>query len=150
MNTRKCISVAAASLFVAATLPAAAQTPAPRAAASAQAANRGIETIFNALDTDRNRTLSLQEFQAGYPGMARAVVLEMRLRDQFQALDTNRSGAIEQAEYGNLEFVKRAGKAAPSFGAFDADKSQGLNFAEYLAALRRLSAAQPAAPAAKK
>lgn len=150
----KSFFMAVFGLSLAVALPAGAQTAAaptagPRAAIPAQAPARGIETIFNALDTDKSKTLSLQEFQSGYPGLARGVALELRLRDQFQALDANRSGAIESTEYANLELVKRAGKPAPPLGAFDADKDQKLNFAEYLVALRQLSAAQPVAPAKK-
>lgn len=145
--------MAVSGLLVAVVLPTSAQTAAPtaesRTAVPAQASTRGIESIFNALDTDKNKGLSLKEFQAGYPGLARGVALELRLRDQFHALDANRSGAIESIEYANLELVKRAGKPAPPLSAFDADKDQKLNFAEYLAALRQLSAAQPAAPAKK-
>lgn len=154
MNTASRFLPAAVSVvLVVAALPAAAQgappTAAPRAAAPAPAPPRGIETIFNALDTDKDKALSLQEFQAGYPGLARAIALELRLRDQFQALDANRNGTLEPAEYANLELVKGAGRAAPPLHAFDADKNQKLDFAEYLAALRRLSAAQPAAAAKK-
>lgn len=152
-NTSKFLPMAAFGLFIAAALPAGAQTAAPtaapRLAAPAQAPSRGIESIFNALDTDKDKALSMQEFQAGYPGLARAMALEMRLRGQFQALDANRSGALESAEYANLELVKRAGKAPPPLHAFDADKDQKLDFAEYLVALRQLSAAQPAAAAKK-
>jgi hypothetical protein len=130
-----CLSLFSGTPAVAAqTVPSAATRP-----ASAQAAG-----VFEALDTNKDKTLSLQEFQTGYAGVQHAIAREARLREQFRTIDADHNGAIEAGEYTNLVLVKRAGTAAPALSAFDADKDQKLGFAEYVAAVRQLSALQPA------
>jgi hypothetical protein len=133
--TVTCLSLFSGTPAVAAqTVPSAATRP-----ASAQAAG-----VFEALDTNKDKALSLQEFQTGYAGVQHAIAREVRLREQFRTIDADHNGAIEAVEYTNLVLVKRAGKAAPALSAFDADKDQKLGFAEYVAAVRQLSALHPA------
>lgn len=108
--------------------------------AAEPAASRPAIMVFDALDTDKDGMLSPQEFQTGYPGLVNAILFELRLRDQFQVLDTNKSGAIEADEYANLELVKRLGQSAPAMSEFDANKNQKLEFAEYEATVRQLTA----------
>ena len=159
MNTGKFYSATAAKwsrkaglLLAAGMLPSLAHPAAPAssqpAADQAQAPPRA-EAIFGALDANKDKALSLQEFQAGYASVQRAIALEVRLREQFQTVDANRSGAIEAGEYTNLALVKRAGKAAPELATFDANKNQKLEFAEYVTVVHRLAASQPAEPAKK-
>ena len=139
-------------LLVAGALPAAAQTAAPAgsqpANGQAQAKSR-TEALFGALDTNKDKVLSLPEFQAGYASVQRTIALDLRLREQFRAVDADRSGAIETGEYANLVLVKQAGAAAPGLAAFDANKNQKLEFAEYLTVVHRLAASQPATKAKK-
>ena len=113
------------------------------AAASAQAAPSGP---FDALDTNHDGAVSRPEFQAGYPGLVRALTLDLRLRDQFQALDADHSRAIDPAEYAHMALVQRAGRAAPALARFDANHDQKLDYAEYLAAVRTLAAPAKVTP----
>lgn len=141
MNTNVFFSVAAGLLLMMGTSLAAAQTAAPDPGRPAgRRAPAATDAAFTALDTSKDGMLSRQEFQAGYPGLTRVVALEFRLRDQFQTLDADKSGAVEAGEYANLELVKRAGKSAPALSGFDANRNQKLEFAEYVAAVRQLSA----------
>jgi hypothetical protein len=110
------------------------------------AAMPATATVFDTLDTDHDQQLSRQEFQAGYASLQRTLEVERRLREQFRTLDTDRSGALEAAEYARLVLVRQAGAKAPPHTRFDADRSGGLGFGEYLAAIRAL--APVAAPAA--
>ena len=90
-----------------------------------------VDATFRLWDQDRNGVLSL----------------ESRLREQFQAVDTNHSGALEAGEYANLALVRRVGGAAPPLTEFDADQDRKLDFPEYLAVVRRLAPAPQAAGA---
>ena len=47
-------------------------------------------------------------------------------------MDKNKSGALEQDEFANLELIKKAGAKAPMLSAFDADKNGKLEFKEYV------------------
>lgn len=141
MNT-KTLFLATAGLLLTAVAQSADAQPAAVVTQPAQD-HVGTDGVFAALDTNKDGTVSRLEFQAGYPGLARAFVVELRLRDQFQLLDANRSGAIEASEYANLELVKRTDKNAPGFATFDINKNQKLEFPEYIAAVRQLTAQAP-------
>ena len=137
-------------LLVAGALPAGAQAAQPAGVQSANVkaqAQARTEALFGALDTNKDKVLSLPEFQAGYASVQRTIALDIRLREQFRTVDVDRSGAIEAGEYANLVLVKQAGAAAPGLAAFDANKNQKLEFAEYLTVVRRLAASPPAARA---
>jgi len=135
--------------------PAAVQAPAMQPIASQPTAKQKPgEQAFSALDTDKDKALSLAEFQVGYARMQQAIAVELRLREQFQSVDIDRSGAIEPAEYDKLALVKRAGALAPTLSTFDGNTNRKLEFAEYVAAVRAMAtsqqaAAQKAAPAKK-
>lgn len=125
-----------------------AATPAAATPAAAPAPSR-VEATFAAWDTNKDHVLSLAEFQAGWAALQKATLAEMRLRQQFRAVDTDKDGAIEAGEYANLVLVKRLGKAAPAMSAFDANKDQRLEFPEYVELVRKLAAQPaPASPAA--
>ncbi|HWU70177.1 MAG TPA: hypothetical protein VN017_02325 [Pseudoxanthomonas sp.] len=109
-------------------------------AASPAPKTDGSSKVFAALDANRDGNLSQEEFRKGYPGLRQAIALEVRLREQFQSIDADRSGALEAGEYANLALVKQAGQAAPGLPAFDADKDGRLEFDEYVAAVRALFA----------
>lgn len=100
---------------------------------------------FQAMDADKNGALSAQEFAAGYAVVQRRMTLAIRLREQFGRVDADHNGAINATEYANLMLVRRAGATAPPLAAFDTDKNGSLDFAEYLAAIRRLAPAPSAA-----
>jgi hypothetical protein len=118
----------------AADAPARKDAPAPRADAG--------DAAFKALDTDKNGVLSPREFRAGYAGLQRAIAVEIRLAEQFRAIDANHDGVIDGGEYARLVLVERLGKAAPPLSTFDANGDRKLGFGEYVAAVRRLAAWQ--------
>ena len=107
---------------------------APRPAQAAQPnQNKGPtpEQMFAKWDTEKNKSLSLAEFKSGLEDMREASVMA-RLQMQFQAADSNRNGTLEAAEYGALPVIKNAGSTAPPMSTFDLNKSQGLDFQEFL------------------
>jgi len=137
------LEVAVASLLLFAGTSAAAHAAA--AAAPAAKTQTAAPRLFDTLDVNKDQVLSRQEFQAGYAGLQRLVAMQVRLREQFGALDVNRSGAIDASEYANLELIKSQGKAAPSLSAFDIDHDQKLNFSEYATLVRKLATVQASA-----
>lgn len=115
-----------------------AETPGAAApAAPTQAQQAGPDALFNRLDKDKNKALSLDEFNAGLQQLQATMALR-KLQGNFTAMDANKSGSLEAAEYANLDLVKRAGKSAPQMSAFDADKSQSLAFKEYVAMVQSM------------
>lgn len=120
-------------------------TPAAPAAAEAR-----VDATFAAWDANKDHQLSLAEFKAGWADLQKAAMAAMALRRQFQAMDVDHNGTLESGEYANLELVKRLGKSAPPLSAFDANKDQHLQFAEYLEVVRKLDGRQAASPAVPK
>ncbi len=108
-----------------------AQTRAAAPATSAAPQQVGAAEIFARWDTDHNKNLSQQEFKAGWD-QVQANMLVYKLHENFLAMDANKDGALEASEYANLELVRKAGASAPPMSTFDADKSQTLDFKEYL------------------
>lgn len=136
--TRKMTGTAlclAAALLAANLAQAQSAKPAP-AAAKAQATP---DAIFARWDKDKNKTLSVEEFKAGWQEIQTANALR-KLHANFVAMDSNKSGALEANEYANLELIKRGGKAAPLLSAFDTDKNQRLEFKEYVGMVNALVA----------
>jgi Ca2+-binding EF-hand superfamily protein len=104
----------------------------PAAPANAQAAQRATpETVFNAWDKDKNKALSVEEFRAGWADIQMRQTVG-KLHANFVAMDANKSGALEQNEFANLELIKKAGSKAPMLSAFDTDKNGKLEFKEYV------------------
>jgi hypothetical protein len=102
--------------------------------------------VFASWDRDSSRTLSPDEFKAGWARMEQAVA-RRQLQVQFDLHDRNRSGSIDRAEYATLELIRKAGAAAPAHSSFDADKNGALEFDEYVAMVAALVAKTSAAPA---
>ena len=109
----------------------AAKPAAPTNAQAAQQARATPESVFNAWDKDKNKALSVEEFRAGWTEIQQRQVVG-KLHANFVAMDANKSGALEQNEFANLELIKKAGAKAPMMTAFDADKSGKLEFKEYV------------------
>lgn len=103
---------------------------------------------FTAWDKDRNGSLSLPEFRAGWQQAQRVADTQARLRHQFGVVDANKNGAIDPGEYSGLLLVKNAGKSAPQMSTFDANRDGKLGFAEYVKLVQTL-APQEAKDAAK-
>jgi len=124
-----------AAALVAATLSGSAFAQAKSAAAPANGQQVGEratpETVFNAWDKDKNKSLSLDEFKAGWTEIQMRQTIA-KLHQNFVAMDTNKSGALEQDEFAKLEIIKKAGAKAPMMSAFDADKNGKMEFKEYV------------------
>jgi len=110
-----------------------AQAAKPAAAPAAKAAPQAAtpEMVFNAWDKDKNKTLSVEEFKAGWTEIQMRQVVA-KLHANFVQMDANKSGALEQNEFANLELIKKAGAKAPMMSAYDADKNGKMEFKEYV------------------
>ena len=109
----------------------------------------GPDAVFAAWDKDGNGALSKDEFRNGWAGTRNALATQ-RLKAEFQRHDANKDGKLQANEYANLALVQRAGTSAPMLSAFDKNKDQGLDFAEYVDFVKTAAQQQPAAPAAAK
>ena len=89
------------------------------------------ESVFATWDKDKNKTLSFDEFRNGWTEIQMRQTVA-KLHQNFVAMDANKSGALEQNEFANLELIKKAGAKAPMMSAFDADKNGKLEFKEYV------------------
>ena len=125
-----------------------AQAAKPAAAPQARPAADPAAEAFGAWDKDRNGSLSLPEFRAGWQQVQRTAEMQARLRHQFATVDANKNGAIDPGEYGGLLLVKNAGKSAPQMSVFDANTDGKLAFPEYVKLVQTL-APQEAKGAAK-
>lgn len=107
------------------------------------------DAMFRAWDSNKDGSLSKEEFRAGWAGLRQraAADAEARLRLQFDRADANDDQGIDANEYKSLLLVRRAGATAPPLSRFDADKDGKLQFPEYLVMVQEL-APRPAAPAA--
>jgi Ca2+-binding EF-hand superfamily protein len=133
-NTLLAAGLVAATLtgtaFAQAAKPAATKPAA--APANAQVGERATpEMVFNAWDKDKNKSLSLDEFKAGWTEIQQRQVIA-KLHQNFVAMDANKSGTLEQDEFAKLEIIKKAGAKAPMMSAFDADKNGKMDFKEYV------------------
>ena len=109
-----------------------AQAAAKPAAQAAQAQQRATpESVFNAWDKDKNKSLSVEEFRAGWTEIQMRQTVA-KLHANFVQMDVNKSGALEAGEFANLELIKKAGSKAPMMSAFDADKNGKMEFKEYV------------------
>lgn len=110
-----------------------AATPAPANKADPAAAT------FKQWDKNADGQLSLEEFRVGWQQSQAVARLQAQLRRQFATLDTNRDGAIDTSEYGNLVLIKNAGKNAPPLARFDANANGKLEFGEYIKLVETLA-----------
>jgi Ca2+-binding EF-hand superfamily protein len=122
---------------------AAAQTSSAPAAAPAVSPET-LDAMFQRMDKNDDKMLSLDEFKAGIVARERAIVL-VRLQAQFKSMDKNNSGALEPTEFYELPLMKSGGSNVPTFTAADTDRDQKLNFKEYVALVGKYAASrQPA------
>ena len=124
---------AIAALLVATAAQAQSTTPAKTPATQATPAPPADEAdaIFARWDTDHNGVLSPQEFRVGWHQLQATAELH-RLHEQFVAMDTDKNGCLNAAEYAHLELIQHAGKSAPPMAMFDTEKNQCLDFKEYV------------------
>ena len=133
-NILAATAVAALALAFAGTASAQAAGAKPGATPQQQASP---EDVFNRWDKDKNKSLSLDEFRAGFGEVAMANAVR-KLHQNFTAMDKNKSGALEQDEFANLELIKKAGSKAPMMSAYDADKNGKLEFKEYVSLIETM------------
>lgn len=126
-------NAAQAQTHPATTVPA--RTQALQSAPAPQA--KGPDALFARWDTNHDKLLSPAEFTTGWQRLQVAMA-SRRLHEQFAALDTDKNGSLDAAEYANLELIKHAGASAPPMSAFDTDKNQRLDFREYVNAVNHL------------
>jgi len=133
MSKRNKLIAAGLAAAVAATLTgnAMAQAAGAKPAGAGEQKAATPEMIFNAWDKDKNKSLSAEEFKAGWTEIQMRQVIA-KLHQQFVQMDNNKSGALEQNEFSNLEVIKKAGAKAPMMSAFDTDKNGKLEFKEYV------------------
>lgn len=136
-NSNKLAAAAAAALALAFAGTAVAQQAGAKPAAGAQVKQQGPEEVFNRWDKDKNKSLSLEEFRAGF-GEVQAANAVRKLHQNFTQMDVNKSGALEQNEYANLELIKKAGSKAPMMSAYDADKNGKMEFKEYVSMIQTM------------
>jgi len=135
-NTLLAAGLVAATLTGSAFAQAGAKQAAP---ANGQAPERATpETVFNAWDKDKNKSLSMEEFKAGWTEIQMRQIVG-KLHQNFVAMDANKSGALEQNEFANLEIIKKAGAKAPMLSAYDTDKNGKLEFKEYVEMVSTMS-----------
>jgi Ca2+-binding EF-hand superfamily protein len=87
--------------------------------------------LFVRWDTDHNGVLSSEEFRVGWHRLQAAAQLR-QLHEQFVEMDTDKNGCLNATEYAHLELIKNAGTSAPPMAMFDTEKSQCLDFKEYV------------------
>ena len=103
------------------------------------------DEVFSAWDKDHTKTLSIDEFKAGWEDVRRMTVMR-RLQAQFATMDSNKNGAIDAAEYAGLPALKNSAGAAMTMSAFDSNKNLSLDFREFVGFVEALvKNAQPAA-----
>jgi Ca2+-binding EF-hand superfamily protein len=126
---------------------AAAQQSAPAAGAQQATVRRAgsAEEVFAQWDKDKNKSISMDEFKAGWNNVMAANAIS-RLQTQFRAQDTNKSGFLEGSEYAALPLIKQAGASAPLMSAYDANKDQKLDFKEYAGLVDTMMKNRQAAP----
>ncbi|MCC8362616.1 hypothetical protein LK996_05955 [Lysobacter sp. A6] len=143
MNIRNVFLIA----LVAASPAFAQNKPAPAQPAAAQQQG-GPDAVFAQWDTDKNGTLSKNEFLVGWAALRSDMVMQ-RMQAEFVRQDADKSGKLEAGEFANLLIVQRLGKSAPPMSAYDANKNNGLEFPEYIeyikGSVRLVPAAAPQA-----
>jgi Ca2+-binding EF-hand superfamily protein len=102
---------------------------------------KGIDTMFNGLDTDKNRQLSFEEFKKGVVAERRQSMVLQQLSGIFSAADANKNGSLEALEFNNLPGIKQAKEPKPRFSEFDTDKDQKLSFREYVGFVQKMTQA---------
>jgi Ca2+-binding EF-hand superfamily protein len=117
-------------------VPAAAPAAAPAGGFSTGTPVKAVQPVDNVAkqfarwDTDKNGSLSLEEFRVGYLQAERNIAIA-QLRQQFVARDTDKSGYLEKGEYEALPLVKQEGAKAAPFAAVDKNGDGRLDFTEY-------------------
>lgn len=112
------------------------------------------DSVFKLLDQDGNGSISRAEFDHWWARRAGSGQMRIPLRTQFDRLDRNRNGGLDQEEYAQMILIRQAGPAAPPLSRFDANRNGRLDYDEYLQLVNQLSRVQtrqaPAKPSAAR
>lgn len=112
------------------------------------------DSVFKLLDQDGNGSISRAEFDHWWARRAGSGQMRIPLRTQFDRLDRNRNGGLDQDEYAQMILIRQAGPAAPPLSRFDANRNGRLDYDEYLQLVNQLSRVQtrqaPAKPGAAR
>ncbi len=112
------------------------------------------DSVFKLLDQDGNGSISRAEFDHWWARRAGSGQMRIPLRNQFDRLDRNRNGGLDQEEYAQMILIRQAGPAAPPLSRFDANRDGRLDYDEYLQLVNQLSRVQtrqaPAKPGAAR
>lgn len=122
------------------TKPGPAAKPVPAIAQNTNLEN-GINAMFKAIDTDKNGSLSFQEFQTAVVAQRRQAQLIQQLQAKFRSADTDKNGTLGIAEFNKLPAVLNSPSPKPSFAAFDRNKDQAIDFREYLMFVQQVTKA---------
>lgn len=147
MNILRFSALAAAFTLCAASPAVDAQAlPAKAKPASAPAAKQpdleqGIEQMFAALDKDKNRQVSYEEFKVGVVAERRQMLIIEQLRSKFKAADKNASGGLDAAEFAQLPGLQSLPAPKPLFADYDQNKDKKMDFREYVGFVAKMSAA---------
>ena len=127
---------------------AAANTARPAPAQGLAPAEPPADQVFRTWDTNKDGSLSKEEFRAGWASLRQRVAADAqsRLRARFDQADANDDQALDEQEYRGLMLVRRAGANARPLSRYDADKDGKLQFREYLVMVQDMGP-RTAAPA---
>jgi hypothetical protein len=107
---------------------------------------QGIDQMFAAMDVDKNKQLSFEEFKNGVVAQRRQMMIIERLQQNFKAADKNANSTLEIAEFNALPGLQAMPAPKPAFASFDVNKDQKMDFREYVEFIGKMStqaAAQP-------
>lgn len=104
---------------------------------------QGIDQMFAALDKDKNRQLSFEEFKNGIVAERRQMLILERLKSTFKAADKNADSILDSAEFGQLPGVKAMPAPKPAFADYDLNKDKKMDFREYVGFVGKMSAPPP-------
>lgn len=94
--------------------------------------SQGVDQMFIALDTDKNKQLSLEEFKVGVVNQRRQMYIIEKLRENFKNSDKNANGTLEVAEFNALPGLQGMPAPKPTFANYDLNKDQKMDFREYI------------------
>jgi Ca2+-binding EF-hand superfamily protein len=102
---------------------------------------QGIDQMFAALDKDKNKQVSFEEFKNGVVAERRQMLIIEQLRNKFKAADKNASGGLDAAEFSQLPGLQNLPAPKPAFADFDLNKDKKMDFREYVGFVAKMSAA---------
>lgn len=121
-------------------VPAKPATTKPAAPANKQPdLTQGIDQMFAAMDTDKNKQLSFDEFKNGVVAQRRQMMIIERLQQNFKTVDKNANGTLEIVEFNALPGLQTLPPPKPVFATFDLNKDQKMDFREYVEFVGKMS-----------